>query len=50
MIDAVGRRIGSACQISSVTKGMNGCRRRMTWSSTVTSVRRIVSFAASSSP
>ena len=27
--DAVARWIGSACQISSVTNGMNGCSRRI---------------------
>ena len=35
MMLAVGRSIGSACQISSVTNGMNGCSRRSAWSSTV---------------
>ena len=29
MIDAAGRCIGSACQISSVTNGMNGCSSRI---------------------
>jgi hypothetical protein len=45
--DAVGLRIGSACQISSVMNGMNGCSRRMTRSSTVSSERRTLSLGSS---
>ena len=35
------------CQISSVMKGMTGCRARSSASSTVTSVRRVPRFWAS---
>src|SRR5690606_816119 len=41
---------GKCCQISSVTKGMNGCSKRIVLSKTCASTERVVNLAASSSP